>query len=114
MELWGPTEGGAVAAGERVGKVGDGAAVEGGDVAGGEWCMGRQQRRGVEREDESDGYNGGGDGGRRQGQHGLLFFCGGSPMNYGAVLLNFKRSEKKRKEKKNMKMDLFDLDFDKV
>jgi len=81
MELWWPTEGGAVAAGERVGKVGDGAAVEGGDVAGGEWRLGRQRRRVVEREDEGDGYNGGvGGGGRRQGQHGLLFVRGGSPM----------------------------------
>jgi len=40
MELWWPTEGGAVTAGERVGKVGDGAAVEGGHVAGRELCMG--------------------------------------------------------------------------
>ncbi|MCI66984.1 hypothetical protein A2U01_0088242, partial [Trifolium medium] len=33
MKLWWPTEGRTVAASERVGKVGDGAAVEGGVVA---------------------------------------------------------------------------------
>lgn len=33
VELWWPAEGGAVATGERVGKVGDGAAVEGGVLA---------------------------------------------------------------------------------
>lgn len=85
MELWWPTEGGAVAAGKRVGKVGDGAAVEGSELAGGEWCIGWQRRSVVEREDEDDGYNGGG-GGRRQGQHGLLFVPGGSPMNYGPMI----------------------------
>lgn len=36
MEVWWTTEGGAVAAGERVGKVGDGATVEGGVLATGE------------------------------------------------------------------------------
>lgn len=41
MELGWSTEGGAVAAGERVGEVGDGAAVEGGVVAAGECCVGR-------------------------------------------------------------------------
>ena len=34
------TEEGAVTARERVGKVGEGAAVEGGIVAEGQWCMG--------------------------------------------------------------------------
>jgi len=86
MELWWPTEGGAVTAGERVGKVGDGAAVEGGDLAGGEWCIGWQRSRVVEREDEGDDYNGGGGSGRRQGQHGLSFVGGGSPMNYGSMI----------------------------
>lgn len=91
MELWWPAEGGAVATGERVGKIGDAAAVEGGYVAARECCMGWQRRRMVEIEDENGGCDDGG-----EGQHSLVFyFVGGlghknvvgcCSVNYGSMV----------------------------